>query len=318
MHLGGQIPPDEDIPPEDGAEMENAIFDDGESDSISSPSKAQQPLPLALTTGPKAQIDVLNSGSTSKEVTAANASSMKAEESEGSTPIVSPPVTCNAPSAGANDPLRLVDSTLVDGSPMNGSMYSEEDTHADLGGTSPLKASLASSYSAALNGDEEADDTPLSLCVSKPGVENNTLCRGANNDEACSTDEPITSHHSTLRPSAANHLPALTPPVSPKAIPAEEACGSVPQEPQERDAAQSKEKSETTTPTESLQVLDPELEKDTPKKLSEEPEPCVPAPGPQSQPPRPDKPYSCSECGKAYASRSGLKVRIEAPNSQSF
>uniref|UniRef100_A0AAQ6IGA9 C2H2-type domain-containing protein n=1 Tax=Anabas testudineus TaxID=64144 RepID=A0AAQ6IGA9_ANATE len=86
LHLGGQIPPDEDIPPEDGAEIENAIFDDGENDSINSPTKGQQTLPLALTTGPKSQIDVVNSGSTSREVTAVDATSMKTEESGGSTP----------------------------------------------------------------------------------------------------------------------------------------------------------------------------------------------------------------------------------------
>lgn len=317
LHLGGQIPPDEDIPPEDGAEIENAVFDGGESDSISSPSKSQQTLPLALTTGPKSQIDMVISGSTSKEVTAADATSTKAEESEGSTPRKSPPLTSNPPSAEAEDPLHQGDNALVDGSPVNGSMYSEEDTQADLGRSSPFKAPIASSYSAAVNGDAEAEDTPLALCVSKPDVENNTH-RGVNKDEACSTDEPITSHHSHLRPSAANPLPALTPPASPKAIPAEEACGSGAQQPQERDADQSKEKSETTTPRESLPALDPELEKDTPQKLSEEPEPSVPAPAPQIQAPRPDKPYSCSECGKAYASRSGLKVRVEALNSQLF
>lgn len=311
MHLGGQIPPDEDIPPEEGSEIENAAFDDGETDSISSPSVSQQTLPLALTTGPRSQIDVLNSGSTSKEVTAADATSTKAEESEGSTPSISPPLTSNPPSAEAGEPVHQGDNALVDGSPGNGSMYSEEDNQADLGSTSPFKAPSASSYSAAVNGDAEAEDTPLSLCVSKPGVENNTH-RGVKKDEACSTDEPITSHHSHLRPSAANSLPALTPPASPKAIPAEESCGSGAQQPQEKDADQSKEKSETTMASESLPALDPGLEKDTPQKLSDEPEPSVPAPAPQSQAPRPDKPYSCSECGKAYASRSGLKVRVEA------
>lgn len=310
LHLGGQIPPDEDIPPEDGAEIENAIFDDGENDSINSPTKGQQTLPLALTTGPKSQIDVVNSGSTSKEVTAVDATSMKTEESGGSTPCISPSLTSNPTSAEAEDPLHGGDNILVDSSPVNGSVYSE-DTHTDLGSTSPFKVPLTSSYSAAVNGDAEADDTPLSLCVSKPGVENNTLHTGVNNDEVCSTDEAITSHHSHLRSSATNPLPALTPPLSPKAIPAEEASGSVPQESQGRDADQSKKKSETTTPRESLPVLDQKQE-DTAQNFSEEPEPCVPAPAPapQSQAPRPDKPYSCSECGKAYASRSGLKVRV--------
>lgn len=315
LHLGGQIPPDEDMPPEDGTETQNAILNDGEDDSVGSPSKAQQLLPLALTTSAKSQTGALNSGSTSKQSTAADATSVKTEESEGSTPSVSPPLTRNPPPAGAKDPPCVGDNALADGSPMNGS---EEDTHADPGSTSPFKAPVASSHSAEVNGDAEADDTPLSLCVSKPRGEKDMLHKGVNNDEACSTDKPPTSPDSNPKPPAANPLPALTPPASPKATPeAEEACGSVPQEAQARDAAQSKAKSETTTPTEALPVLEPEREKDTPtekgdrvpEKPSEDPEPTVPAPALHTQPPRPDKPYSCSQCGKAYASRSGLKVR---------
>ncbi|TDG99697.1 hypothetical protein EPR50_G00196590 [Perca flavescens] len=315
LHLGGQIPPDEDMPSEDTAEMENAVMYEHENNS---PSIAQQLLPLALTKSSKSPIDALNSGSTIKKSTAVETTSVKTEESEGPTPSVSPPLTRNPPSVGAEDPLRLGDNTLADGSPVNGSIYSEEETHADLGSTSPFKAPLASSHSTVVNGDAEADETPLSLCVSKPRVENDTLHTGVNNDEAFSTDKPTTSPDSNPKPPAANPSPALTPPASPKAIAeAQEACGSVPQEAQERDPAQSKGKSKTTTPIEHLPVLDPEPEKDPPmeegysvqEKPSEDPEPPVPAPN--TQPPRPDKPYSCSQCGKAYASRSGLKGHMK-------
>ncbi|XP_070786313.1 sal-like protein 2 [Enoplosus armatus] len=307
LHLGGQIPPDEDMPPEDGGETQNAVFTDGENDSIGS-SKAQQLIPLALTTSSKSPIDALNSGSTSKQSTAADATSVKTEESENSTPSISPPLTRNPPSVEPEDPLRL--GALADGSPMN----SEEETHADLGNTSPFKAPLASSHSAVVNGDAEADDTPLSLCVSKPVVENDMLHRGVNNDEDCATDKPTMSPDSNPKPPAANRLPALTPPASPKAIPvAEEACGSVPQESQERDAAQRKGKSETTTPREPLPEKDTPMEEGygVPEKPSEDQEPSVPAPALHTQPPRPDKPYSCSQCGKAYASRSGLKGHMK-------
>ncbi|XP_031706465.1 sal-like protein 2 [Anarrhichthys ocellatus] len=310
LHLGGQIPPDGDMPAEDADETENAVFNERENNS---PSKTQQLLPLALTTRSKSPIDALNSGSTSKKSTAADATSVKTEESEGSTPSVSPPLTRNPPSVGAEDPLRLRNNTLADGSPMN----SEEETHADLGSTSSLKAPIASSHPAVVNGDAEADDAPLSLCVSKPRVENERLDTGVNNDEACSTDKPTTSPDSSPKPPAANASPALTPPASPKTTPeAEEACGSVPQEAQKTDAAQSNGKSETTTPGEPLPVPDPEPEKDAPmeegsrvqEKPAEDPEPSVPAP---AQPPRSDKPYSCSQCGKAYASRSGLKGHMK-------
>ncbi|XP_030287925.1 sal-like protein 2 [Sparus aurata] len=306
LHLGGQIPPDEDIPSEEATEIQNAVFDDGENDSIGSPSNAQQLLPLALTTNSKPPMDALNSGSTSKQSTAADASSVKTDESERSTPSVSPPLTCNPPPEGAEDPLRLGDNTQADVSPMN----SEEETHADLGSTSPFKAPIASSHSAVVNGDVESDDTPLSLCVSKPEVENDIPHRGVNKDE------PTTGPDSNPEPPAVSPLPSLTPPASPKATPeVEEACGSAPQEAAERDAAQSKSKSEIVTPP----VLDPELEKDTPiedsnagpEKPSEDPEPSVPAPALPAQPPRSDKPYSCSQCGKAYASRSGLKGHMK-------
>uniref|UniRef100_A0A3Q1GDF5 Si:ch211-212k18.5 n=1 Tax=Acanthochromis polyacanthus TaxID=80966 RepID=A0A3Q1GDF5_9TELE len=314
LHLGGQIPPDEDMLPEDGAEAENAVCDDGENDSISSPSKGQQLLPLALTTGSKSPNDAFNSGSAFKQST--DVTVVKTEESDGSTPSVSPPLTRNPPSAGAEDPLCLGDNAPADGCPTNGSVYSEEETHADLGRTSPFKAPIASSHAAVEN--SEAEDTPLSLCVSKPAVENDLLHTEVNDDEACSTDDPPTSPK--LNPKAAKPVPVLTPPASPRAIPeTAEACSSASHESQERDAAHSKGKSETATPREVLSVSEPELEKETakeeshgvPEKPSEDPEPSVAAPPPHTQPSRPDKPYCCSHCGKAYASRSGLKGHMK-------
>ncbi|KAM9836597.1 uncharacterized protein ACBR49_019038 [Aulostomus maculatus] len=300
LHLGGQIPPDEDMTPEDGAEILNAV-DDGETKSSGSPSKAQQLLPLALTTGSKSPVAALDSRSAPKQSTAAEVTSVKTEESEGSTPSVSPPLTRNPLSAGAEDPLHIRDNALADVSPLNGPKYSEEETQADLG-----KAPITGSHSAVMNGD--AGDTPLSLCVVKPDAEKNILNKGEPKEE--STIPP----DSNPKTQAANPLPALTPPASPRAIPeVEEACGGVPQEPQERDAAQSQGKSET--PREPL--LGSDLERDTPmeednsvpEKPSEDPESSVAVP--QAQPPRPDKPYSCSKCGKAYASRSGLKGHMK-------
>ncbi|XP_028285223.1 sal-like protein 4 [Parambassis ranga] len=311
LHLGGQIPPDEELPPGVGGETEAASFDDGENDTISSPSKAQQLLPLALTTGSKSSMNSLKSRSTGKQSAANDAASVKTEESEGSTPSVSPPLTHNPPSAGEEDPLHLGDNAPVDGSPVNDSVSSEEETHADLGSTSPFKAPLASSHLAVENNDSDANDTPLSLCVSKPAVENDVLHRGVKNEDASSADKPKSSPSSNPKAPAANAVPSLTPPASPKATPETgEECGSVPQE---KDTAETKEKSETTTPSE--QVEDQQLDKDSPTeegKASEDREPCAAAPAPQhSQPPRPDKPYSCSHCGKAYASRSGLKGHMK-------
>ncbi|XP_061565863.1 sal-like protein 4 [Cololabis saira] len=316
LHLGGQIPPDEEIPHEDGAGTETAVFEDGENKSISSPSKTQQILPLALTTGPKSPAESLNSGSTFKQPTGNDGDSVKVEESEGSTPSVSPPLTSNPPSVGAENPLRLGENVPADISPTNGSIGLEAETHAEPGSTAPFKVPIASSHSVGDSGDLKADDTPLSLCVSKPGIENFVSHRGVNNDETCSTNEPSASPSSNPNPPAANPIPALATPTSPKANPeAEETCSSGPHDLGGKDVGHSKGKSETTTPKQS----DPEHEMDTPtkesydtsEKVSKDPEPCVTAPAPHTQPPRPDKPYSCCHCGKAYASRSGLKGHMK-------
>ncbi|KAM4611588.1 uncharacterized protein ACJ7VT_012260 [Polymixia lowei] len=322
LHLGGQLPPEDDISPEDGTETEHA---DG--DAFASSSKPQQLLPLALTmsSSSKSPISVLDSGSTSKQSTTTDPISVKMEESEASTPSISPPLTHNPPSAGTEDPLRLGGNSLADDSPVNGSMYSEEETHADLGSTSPFKAPIARSHSAEANGEVE-EDTPLSLCVSKSGVHSDVMQSGLSKDtslstenQATSTDELTRSPELTPEPPVVNTLPAPTPPVSPKAVSeAEEASSSVPQEP-ERDTVQSDRESGLTTPRDPLPALDLKHEKETPmkdddgipEKPTEDPEPTQPMPAPPTQPPRPDKPYSCSQCGKAYASRSGLKGHMK-------
>uniref|UniRef100_A0A3Q3G358 Si:ch211-212k18.5 n=1 Tax=Labrus bergylta TaxID=56723 RepID=A0A3Q3G358_9LABR len=263
LHLGGQLPPDEDMPPEDGPEMHNAILSDGKNGSVST---TPQLLPLALTTNSRSSMDTFNSGSTSKQSTAADATSVKTEESEGSSPT--------------EDPL----------------------SHSSV------------------NGDAEMNDAPLSLCVSKSEVENDILRGGINNDEACSTNKPTTSSDSNPKPLAENSLPAIIPPTSPEAFTeGENTCGSEPLEAQEADATQNKAKIETTTQKTSFPALDPEPERDIqkeegdslPEKSSEDPEPSVTTKAQDTHLPRPDKPYSCSECGKAYASRSGLKGHMK-------
>ncbi|XP_076015623.1 uncharacterized protein LOC143007982 [Genypterus blacodes] len=310
LHLGGQIPPDEDMPPEDAAEVEHG----GVKDSTGSPSKAPQLLPLALTTSSRSTNGVLNSRSTSKQSTAADATCVKTEELEASPPSLSLPLTQNPSSAGGKDPLRVGDSGQADDSPTNGSMKSEEETHADPGRASPFKAPSASSHSAVANENTEEDDVPLSLCVPKPVVENDAA---STENQAHSVEEQAESLESNPKPPAVKPLPALTPPASPKAISEEAAAGSgQPQEP-EGDAVQRKEESEASKRGETSPVPEPEQEKDVPmeegvlttEKPSEDPESSLPAPAPQ--PPRPDKPYRCTLCGKAYASRSGLKGHMK-------
>ncbi|KAM4565529.1 uncharacterized protein V3H82_014644 [Fundulus diaphanus] len=310
LHLGGQIPPDEDMPLEDGAETESAAFKDSHSEPISSLSKVQI-LPLALTTGSKSPVEALTSASCFKLSKATDSDSVKTEESERSTPSVSPPLSCNPPSVGAEKTLQLADLVPSE-SP------TEEKTHADLGTDSPFKAPLPSSHSVVDKLDSVSEDTPLSLCIAKPAVENATP-RLVNTDVKFSTSERAASPGHTTNAPAANPVPSLTPPASPGAtLEAEEAASSVSQELRGRSIPNSKGKNDVTTPRESLSMAEPES-KEAPvkedcaalKKPSDSPETSTAASTPPAQPARPDKPYSCAHCGKAYASRSGLKGHMK-------
>ncbi|KAM4714102.1 uncharacterized protein FYW61_019173 [Anableps anableps] len=311
LHLGGQIPPDEEIPTEDGAETEGAIFKDSQSEPISSLSKVQI-LPLALTTGSKSPVDALSSGSSFKQSKATDSDSVKHEESERSTPSVSPPLNCNLPSVGVEKTLQFAVIASAE-SPI------EEKPLTDLGTASPFKAPLPSSHSVVDKEDSVSNDTPLSLCVSKPGVENTTP-RPVNSDVKFSPNECAASPSHTAEPPAADPVPSLTPPTSPGATPeGEETSSSVKQELGERNTSSSKGKSDATTSKESLSMSEPVLGKEAPvredctalKKTSDNPETPAAASTPHAQPTRPDKPYSCSHCGKAYASRSGLKGHMK-------
>lgn len=317
LHLGGQIPPDEEIPPEDAAETKSAAFDEAD-EPFNSQYKPPQVLPLALTTGFKSPAETVNSGSTFKQPIANDddAGFVNVLESEGSAHSISPFLRCNTPSAEVENLLSLADNIPANESSMNSPLNSEEETQTDLGAISLFKAPLASSHSVVKNVDSESDDAPLSLCISKPGADDSP----ANNDECYSTNEPKTSPCRNPNPAAVSLVPALTPPSSPRgAIPEEkEASGSGPQELWGKGVAQSEAKSEPTVSGKSLAASHPEPEKDAqmeghdqPEKPPDDSETPVAPPPPPPQPPRPDKPYSCSHCGKAYASRSGLKVRVK-------
>ncbi|XP_015247267.1 PREDICTED: sal-like protein 2 [Cyprinodon variegatus] len=311
LHLGGQIPPDEEIHPEDGAEIEGASFKDSLSEPVSSLSKVQI-LPLALTTASKSPVDTLSSGSSFKQSKATDSDSVKTEESERSTPSVSPPLSCNPPSVGAEKSLQLADIAPAE-SP------TAEKTHNVLGIDSPFKAPLPSSHSVVDTVDSVSEDIPLSLCVSKSDLESATP-RLINSEERFSTNEDTANPSCTPTPPAAHPEPSLTPPASPGAtLDVEEANTSVSQELRGRATSNIKEKSEDTKPREPLLLSEPEPGKDAPikedctplKKLSDNPESSTAASTPHAQPARPDKPYSCSQCGKAYASRSGLKGHMK-------
>ena len=286
---------------EDGAELHGTIFDEGERDSRGSPSNSQQILPLALTTNSKSPKEALNSGSIPKQSTAADATSVKTEDLEGSTSSVSLSLTNNPSSAGAEDPLVLEDSAVTDTSPMN----SEEDSQADMGSKSPLKQCLMPSpHSVAENGDPDADNTPLSLCVLKAGVENDTSRKRVSKDENASPGKPKNTNPNANIKAPPTQLAAAPPrPGSPKGAPeVKSASDDVQKEAQDGEEALKKLDAE---PENNGAAVDANSVAETP---AVDQEPCHPPPATPSQASRPDKPYSCSQCGKAYASRSGLKV----------
>ncbi|XP_077357554.1 uncharacterized protein LOC144004297 isoform X2 [Festucalex cinctus] len=265
LHLGGQIPPNEDaMQTEDGVEMENAAFvDDAENNSGSSPSQAQQLVPLALTT-------TTSKNATAKIVTNCD---VKMEESEGSAPSISPPQTQNPNLAGPEDPPDLSDNNLDNDSPLNDF---QKEVIADM--ASPGKAPSVGAVSATVNGD----DGCVSLCMSKL---DETSEIGNNDGYKCSA--------------AGNPLRVHSPPVSP-VNGSSAADVSTPSETCKMDSE--RDNSFTVPPP---AAAEPE------KESSESPETPVTVSGQRSQHPRPDKPYSCSQCGKLYASRSGLKGHMK-------
>lgn len=275
------------------------MFSDGETDTGST-SNDHQLLPLALTKNSKSTIGPLNTGSILKQ-TAADATAFKTEESEGSTSSPSPPLFHHPTQVGTEDPLLVGDNNQTEG-----------NLCADLGSSRVFKTPLANV--AVANGDVEADDAPLSLCVSKPGVEADMPTAVANDDKPSSAEKNTSEPESNSKP-----LPCVTPPTSPKpTLQTEEGNESTPEEAQEIEATKGKDKGEAIAPKGSINEPDKKLETDDAAEEgniqevlempSVDPEPSLPTL--QTQPSRSDKPYSCAQCGKAYASRSGLKVSL--------
>ncbi|XP_056432117.1 sal-like protein 4 [Gadus chalcogrammus] len=287
LHLGGQIPPEEDTPPEDLP-----------------PPEAAQLLPLALTVSSAAKSAAANgpvSGSAPRPPPPPAAPvSVKMEETEAAAPSASPPPPAwDPPPAWApEDPLLPGAAPLVGGGPLTGAVSSEEAGPLARGPPSPLKAPagpLTNGLPGAPEGEGEGatgdQEGPLSLCVSKPTAP----------PPAAAADAPPPGTGPEPDPPAASASPAPTPPTSPKpAPPSEEASEEGGPDP----APQTKGEE----PGEA--AADPPQEEEPVTKEEESSAPEPPAP-PPAAPARPDKPYSCSQCGKAYASRSGLKGHMK-------
>ena len=288
-----------------------------------SPSKPQQLLPLALTMGSNSgsivqnpPVGGLDLGVPPKQSLAADLSRPKVE-SDLSTLSISPPLTYNPQEALAQRESPQTDDGLTNGS---------TPTRADLADAAAPAVSISAP---AVNVEAEAEDQPLSLCISKPGLDGGLRESLSNTSPAA--ENKVSSHQGSPAPEstpsspAPNQSPELPLSASPTAAAASEpATDELTKEPtpEEEPAVTTEEgEKESTSPRDGSSVLGTEAKEETPSEVCDgsqeksdqeavlQTAPTPPAPPtPSPQAPRPDKPYCCSQCGKAYASRSGLKV----------
>ncbi|XP_020359736.1 sal-like protein 2 [Oncorhynchus kisutch] len=325
MHLGGQIPPGGE-----GEEGTNMTQEDPTDLSLLTTHSRSKPClqglhPLALTMTsiiPNPLVSNMNSGgSATKESHAADPILHIEGESEPSTASISPPLT-HIPSP--EDPMLLGERSESDDGPAGASIEDSQDSPADLSNTSPSRRpSLTSSQPASVvEGDVEVKEN-----VHRPGVDSDisrsgrliNSSRSTTENQTNSPDGQLLSLESESTPNSPANLnpsPTLTLPASHKAAqePAPQASSITPQEPSpEGEMAPSEGESEGTAPSDTSSVMEPESEKVTPSsteesdRAPEEPEASQLA-TPASAP---SKPYSCTLCGKEYASRSGLKGHMK-------
>ncbi|KAM6949173.1 uncharacterized protein FYW47_015566 [Aplochiton taeniatus] len=215
LHLGGQLPPEDegaDLPPDDVPNPGKANLTAGTA-SPSFLSTSPQLFPLALTVGgnflPSLPISGLDLGSSPKQSAAADAAE---EESEGSMPSISPPLAQDPlPTGPPEDPLYLGAPSHTDGS------QHPEENPTDLAKITPVKAfTIASSAVVNGNADEEVEEAPLSLCVSRPGVDAGPcVLTAATENQTGSTEDVTPSAESTPDSPVVKAVP--TPPGSPEA-----------------------------------------------------------------------------------------------------
>uniref|UniRef100_A0A4W5JR60 Si:ch211-212k18.5 n=1 Tax=Hucho hucho TaxID=62062 RepID=A0A4W5JR60_9TELE len=175
------------------------------------------------------------------------------------------------------------------------------------------KTSSTSSLPASVgNGEEEEEENiPLALCVSRPALDTDGSRSGGITNGSGSTTVNQSSSSDGLIPSPESdstpNSPATLNPSPPSP------CITPPEPSPEGETDPLEGASESTASRDTSSVEGPEREKQTPSsteesdRAPEEPEASQLA-TPASTP---SKPYSCTLCGKAYASRSGLKGHMK-------
>lgn len=334
MHLGGQLPPEGngDLGPEE---------EDGQVGSVTL-SKAIQSHPLNMSTAstivPSA--GTIAPSTASRSTRSPNADQvMESDQDPSDTPGSSPTPATDL----ALEKQEHTSSSICDSPPANSSTVEEDldsDAHPSIVSAYALSALKAHQNkcqtTAVVNGATDDDENiPLSLCTRTSSQDNSDLT-GASHPTV------VSGPKSSPDSAALDLTPALTPPSSPSLKPKPELSVShktVPAnvtaltpEPREedflsgnkneslpslaskgtpeeesgnkktRDVQEAKDEEVSNTHAEvnhGCQVKDEDEIKVT--------KPNIPVIPPLSQ--RPEKPYSCVQCGKEYASRSGLKVR---------
>lgn len=291
MHLGGQLPPEGN----GNLQLEE---DPGQMDGVSLP-KNLQSLPLNMSMSSSASL--LESGASLRDATSGNADQLMESDQDpyDNTPETSPTVTLEKQGpSGENSP------------PDN----SDENYYG----------TVHQSKSQVVNGSvEEDEDTPLSLCTrtnSQDTLFDKKWHNGASYQTVISGPKP------SLNSEGLNLSPALTPPSSPGLFTESKSNQSSEQttlhvngiehflEPKDGDSHPATENASLHIPD---RVVEQKGKAEDAKESAEEDQRKdrektevtsseTPVAPPQSQ--RSEKPYSCTECGKEYASRSGLKV----------
>ncbi|XP_016116269.1 sal-like protein 4 [Sinocyclocheilus grahami] len=294
MHLGGQLPP------EGNGDLQSEE-DPGQMDGVSLP-KNLQSLPLNMSMSSSASL--LESGASLRDTASGDADQLMESDQDpyDNTPETSPTVTLEKEGpSGENSP------------PDN----SDENHYG----------TVHQSKSQVVNGSaEEDEDTPLSLCTrtnSQDTLFDKKWHNGASHQTVIS--RPKTS----LNSEALNLSPALTPPSSPGLSTESKSDQSSEQttlhvngidhvlEPNDADSHQATENASLHIPDravdqkrkaeDSKESAEEDQRKDREKTEVTSSETPVAPPQPQ----RSEKPYSCTECGKEYASRSGLKGHMK-------
>ncbi|XP_028843058.1 sal-like protein 1 [Denticeps clupeoides] len=328
MHLGGQLPP------EGAAELGLEDGPENLSTSASPKCQIQQQQPLNL--GTKSEF-------VSKDPSPVNPdpSSIKSDTTSGTSPILS-----DDPIEDKKDPLALCTRLPIHNGPHTATSPLAE------GPSDGAQASINNVYStspqhAGPHDGEEDDRVPLSLCTRQNPQEsdNSVYVRSDNKGSLVDVrNTEISGNKSIVTYSLSDQSTTLIPPSSPGS-PTKPNQGSN-TTPSERDIGKSKKKeSETDCLTtvcsnenavadksENAKMQDDPNTTDSKKEVqhklskvdeqctqqieeSDVPQPTTPVKTPQQE--RPQKPYICSQCGKEYASRSGLKGHMKTHSGSS-